>query len=341
MSKTTIKDVAKTSGFSTATVSLALSGKPSRISENTKKKIITVAKDLHYLPSQVAVSLKTKRSKMLGLVMADISNPHVSTVFVGIDTEVRKHGYVLICCTTDRDGMISPERMESLIACGIDGLIFSVPSLNEESYEWKALEKTISQSGVPIVSRDNNTFYRKGIGSTLDVNYEEGGYLATRHLLELGHNKIGCVTGIDGMYVTEYRLNGYFRALREFGIEEDHKLVYHGDYEMDSGSSALPYLLGQGVTAVFAFNDNMAFGIYKSARTFGIRIPDNLSLVGFDNVAFDEVLEVPLTSIHFHANEIGTGFAQEIIRLIENKEEKPKRILFEPCLMIRGSTKKV
>jgi len=339
--KVTIKDVAKASGYSVATVSMALSNKPSRISKTTKQKIIKIAKDLNYLPNQIAVSLATKHSKMLGLIIADITNPHMSTVFMGIDRAVRKKGYVLICCTANNNEVFSAERLKDLIAKGVEGIILSIPAIDENSQEWSELEDSLAKSRLPIMSRDNRTLYEKGIGSTIEVNYEQGGYIATKHLLELGHKKIGCLAGSAKMNVTGYRLKGYRRALCEFDIEYDPKLVYYGDYEMESGKAALPYLLGQGVTGIFSFNDNMAFGLYSRARTFGIHIPQDLSIVGFDDVSFDEVLEIPLTSVYIHADEIGKCIAEEMIRLLEDENAKPQLLNFDTHLMVRGSTVRI
>lgn len=340
MERTTIKDVAKASGCSIATVSLALSDKPSRVSNATRKKIRKIAKELNYSPNQIAVSLKTKKSKMIGIVMADMRNPHVASVFMIIDKELRKNGYSLICCTTSTNDYLDIQRLNDLIACGIEGIIFSNPSIYCLGERWNDVENAIASSGLPIVGRDNPDFCRKGIGSSVSVNYEEGAYLAIKHLLELGHTKIGCITGPMDMTVTQYRLDGYKRALRDHAMDFDAKLIYEGDYEIESGYAALPYLLGQNVTAVFSFNDNMAFGLFRSARSFGIKIPHDLSVVGFDDVSFDEVLEIPLTSVNIHAQEIGTSMAGEIIRLLQNRDTDYKNIIYEPHLMVRGSTRR-
>lgn len=340
MERTTIKEVAKASGCSISTVSLALSDKPSRVSEKTREKVRRIAKELHYSPNQMAVSLKTKRSNMIGIIMADMRNPHVASVFTVIDRELRDSGYSLICCTTNSNNYFDIQRLHGLISCGIDGIIFSNPGIYCMGENWTKIENLISESHLPIVGRDNSDFYKNKIGSAVSVNYEEGAYLATKHLLELGHTKIGCITGPMNMKVTEYRLDGYKRALQEFSIEFDPKLIYEGDYEIESGSAALPYLLGQNVSAVFSFNDNMAFGLFRSARIFRIRIPQDLSVVGFDDVSFDEVLEVPLTSVHIHSDEIGKSIAKEMLRQINTDNHDYQFILYEPHLMVRGSTKR-
>ncbi len=340
MERVTIKDVAKASGYSISTVSLALSEKASRVSDETRNKIRKIASDLHYSPNQMAVGLKTKHSKMVGIIMADMQNPHVASVFMTIDNELRKYGYSLICCTTNDKDVLDVQRLQNLVACGISGIILANPSIYDLGENWEKLKNTILASNLPIVGRDNASLCEEKIGSSVSVDYEEGAYLATRHLLEAGHTRIGCITGPLTMQVTQYRLDGYKRALRDFSIDYDPVLIYEGDYEIESGSNALPYLLGQNVSAIFSFNDNMAFGLFRSARSFGITIPRDLSVVGFDDVSFDEVLEVPLTSIHIHAREIGISIADEMIRLINEDSRDFQSIVYTPHLMVRGSARR-
>lgn len=279
---------------------------------------------------------------MIGIVMADIRNPHMANVFMKIDERLRENGFSLICCTTDSDEELDTRRISDLIACGIDGIIFANPAMYTLGERWKEIEKMTAESNLPIVGRDNDDFYRKRIGSSVSVNYESGAYLAVKHLLELGHTRIGCITGPAGMHVTRARLDGYKRALAECRIDFDPGLLFEGDYEAESGHAALPYLLGQNVSAVFSFNDNMAFGLYKNARSFGIRIPQDLSVIGFDDVSFDELLDVPLTSVNIHADDIGASIADEIMRLISRKggPDEYRSVQFEPCLMVRGSTRR-
>lgn len=338
--KTTIKDVARESGFSIATVSLALSAKPNRIAKKTKEKIIHIANQLNYSPNRVAVSLATRKSRMIGLVIADVRNAHIASMFMAIDIELQKSGYILLCCTITNDPSCMATGVRNLIACGVDGIIFCQPDFVVPSkYDIEVINQ-IERSGLPVVSRDNLNAEMRGVGVRFD--FFLGGYMATKHLIENGHRKIGCVAGPPEYRVTLERLNGYKLALQEAGIEFDQKLVYVGDYELESGSDALPYLLGQKVTAIFAFNDQMAFGIYRSARNYGIKIPQDLSVIGFDDVMFSDVLEVPLTSINVPTVEIGVTVAQEMINLIENGiPQEPKVITFEPNLMIRRSTLKI
>jgi len=336
----TMKDIARETNCSIATVSLALSDKESRISAETRRQIREVAKRMNYFPNKAAVSLVTNRSRTIGAMMADLTNPHISTMFMAMNTELNHHGYVLLCRTTT-DMVINDytvPNLSALVSEGLIGLILCQPySLNENPGKTEEVRSYLAQTGLPVVTRDLPQLNSCGVD--VKVNYYGGGYMATKHLLNYGHTCIGCVIGTEDYEVTQERIRGYRAALEEFGIAYDDELLFRGDYGMNSGSKALPYLLGKQVTAIFSFNDEMAFGIYRSARQYGIRIPQDLSVIGFDNVPFDEVLEVPLTTIHIPTEEIGVCAAREIVDMIEHGIPKELRVVtYEPTLMIRGST---
>ena len=167
--------------------------------------------------------------------------------------------------------------------------------------------------------------------------------MATRHLIECGHKRIGCVAGKQSFHVTMQRLNGYKKALEESGISYDPDLVYFGDYTMESGYEAFSYILGQKVTAIFSMNDEMAFGIYRAARLYGVLIPEDISIIGFDNVPFADVMQVPLTTIGVPVIEMGKKLGEKVVELIDNKEKLKEReeILYTPRLLVRGSTKSI
>lgn len=337
--KATIKDVARASGYSVATVSMALSDKPSRVSEETKRKIREIAKQLDYSPNRIAVSLATKRSKIIGLVIADLHNPHMAMEYMAISSELKKRNYQLVTHVINNGEQYSLDDMKALAGCGIEGIIFSHPDTIEIGEEELKIIEYIKQSGLPVVSRDNKHY--EELGSRVCFDYKMGGYMATNHLIEYGHRRIGCLAGTKNLRVTVERLEGYKQALYDAGIELDEKLIYYGDYSIESGSEALSFLLGQKATAIFAFNDEMAFGVYRRARNYGVKIPDDLSIIGFDDVSFDDVLEVPLDSIHVPTAHLGQLVAEKIVNMIEHKDDGKDDYLFEPSLRVRGSTKRI
>lgn len=339
--KVTIKDIARVSGYSVGTVSMALSDKKSDISLKTKEKIKEIAKSMNYYPNKAAVSLVTQKSRTIGIMTADLTNTHVSTFFTALGSTLQKHSYSLLSHTVNNLNDYSLKTLSKMVANGVDGIILSQPFvLGTDTNELARMREYLFETGLPIVSRDVPELNANGVD--VQFNFFQGAYLATQHLIDCGHSRIGCVTGSNQLRVTKDRIDGYKYALKEAGIDFDEKLLFIGDYNMESGSRALSYLLGQKVTAIFSFNDEMAFGLYRSARQYGVKIPSDLSIVGFDNVPFADVLDVPLTTVHIPTYEIGRRVAEELLNMIDNGTNNQLKIeKYEPTLMIRGSTAKI
>ena len=337
--KVTIKDIAKECGVSVSTVSLAFSDKESRISKSTKAHILQVANRMNYQPNRVAANLASKQSKWIGMIINDLRNTHIASLFMAIDQVIQPKGYSLICHVLSDDKSNEYEIIRNLTASNLAGFIWGKPYTYPENEDSIAVQKFIEQMDLPIATMDDFGFKCPGVNVFFD--YYRAGYMATDHLIENGHTQIGCITGPMHYKVTQERLKGYQDALEEHGIAYNEGLIYKGDYTMKSGSEALSYLLGQRATALFSFNDEMAFGLYQSARQYRINIPNDLSIIGCDNVPFSNVLEVPLSTIHVPIEEMGRVMGQELIKTIEEKDNaKRKTILYQPQLLLRGSTNK-
>lgn len=338
--KATIKDIARECGVSVSSVSMALSDKPNRISEQTRKKVREAAERMHYQPNMAAVSLVNRKSKMVGIVVNDIRNTHISSLFMAIHKELEKKGYSMICHVLNGEDTSSDELIKLIASENVSALIWA-KSLEIDKIEENArLKNDMESLGIPILTMDDYGLTCSGVNVCFD--YELGGYLATKHLLDKGHVRIGCLTGDISYQVTQERLCGYKRALEEYRIDFSEELVYHGNYTMEAGYRSLSYLRGQSVTAIFSFNDEMAFGLYQAARNYGIDIPKDISIIGFDNVPFADVMEVPLSTIQVPIVKMGTFMGKEMISLMEN--EKPagrKEVLYKPDLLLRGSTSSI
>ena len=337
--KTTMKDIAKECNVTPSTVSLTLSGKKNRVSEEKRKLILEAAQRLNYIPNKAAVSLVTSRSRMIGAVVADLRNTHISSMFMSINEYLQENNYRFLChVVNDGNSEDSYNAVKEMLGAGVDGIFFAPPALNGRQHNM--LKSILDQAGIPVVC--NADFGLACSGADVCLNYEQGGYIATKNLIECGHRTIGCVTGPPEFVVTIERLKGYQQALAEAGIEFRQQLVYQGDYSVASGKEALAYLLGQKVTAIFAFNDDMAFGLYQSARLYNVKIPGDVSIMGFDNVPFSDVLEVPLSTINVPMTEMSKIIATELIDRIEDKTDgKRTRYFFEPDLIVRGSVQKL
>lgn len=339
--KATIKDIARKCGVSVSAVSMALSDKPNRISENTRRIVQEAAAELHYQPNRAAVSLVNRRSKMIGIVVNDVRNTHIASLFMAINKEIEEKDYSMLCHVMDNGEMKLDSRLIHLIASeNIAALIWAKSLETDKPEELRALQQNIKSLDIPVITMDEYGFDCRGVDVCFD--YRQGAYLATRHLLECGHRRIGCLSGEKSFRVSQERIAGYTQALTEFGIPMDEGIIYYGDYGMESGYKALPYFMGQRVSAIFSFNDEMAFGIYQAARNYGIRIPEQLSVIGFDDVPFADVMEVPLSTVRVPIAEMGRFIGIKTIELLEEKQKQGReRVIYKPDLLLRASTQNI
>lgn len=333
----TIKDVAKKAGVSTTTVSLVFNNRESRVSKVTREKVMAVAKEMNYYPNHFAASLVTKKSHIIGVV-SDSVNIFSAQVISGIVKQAKVKGYQVVQVSSSQENENDMEYLNIFLNQGIDGVIFPHSSISS----LKNLEsgfQTVIRSGIPAIAMD---VIINGATSCADIcDHVYGGYLATRHLIDYGHRKIGVISGPKDYISSIKRLEGYRKALEEAGIPFDPSLVYMGNYKLESGQEGLPYLLGKGVTSIFAFNDMIALGIYKAIRNYGLSIPKDLSVVGYDDIFISDVLEVPLTTVHIPIEDIGKRAAEELIELIEKKHLAADLEKCKPVLMVRASTRRL
>lgn len=335
--RATIKDVARESGVSVSAVSMALSDKPSRISKETRQKVKEAAERLRYQPNRAALSLVNRESRMIGIVMNDVRNTHIAAEFMAINRELSGKGYSLLShILEDQTRDSSLKLIRQIASENVAVLIWAKPLEADNAEALMSLRKNVEGLGIPVITMDDYGFDCPGVDVCFD--YRQGGFLATEHLLELGHRKIGCLAGDRSFQVTQERIEGYRQALEKFGVPYDEKLVCYGDYTMESGYEAFSYLMGQRVSAIFSSNDEMAFGIYRAARNYGIRIPADISLVGFDNVPFADIMEAPLTTVRVPSVEMGSFIGRTAMELLsEAQEGERKKILYKPDLLRRGS----
>lgn len=335
--RTTIKDIANHTGFSVTTISLVLNGKAHKIPKSTKDTILEAVEKLNYRPNQLAVSLVKKRTKTIGLVISDVSNVFFSNLAKGVEDECRRNGWNLILCNTNDLHERDLEYIKVLADKGVDGILFC---MSLDSNKEKAVEsiKLMEDLKVPFVMIDR--YLEEAYCCTVLVNHRLGGYIATKHLLELGHKRIACVTGPLGLADSVDRLKGYKEALKEYSIEYDKELIYEGNYDRESGSAAVEYLISKEFSAVFAFNDMSAYGVYNGLKQHGLFVPTDISVIGYDDIFFSEILDVPLTTINQPVYEMGVEAVQQLINEIDAEVNSRRCITFQPKIVIRSSTKR-
>ncbi len=336
--RTTIKDVAKLAGVSPTTVSFVINNKPVSLSDETRIKVKNAIKALGYRPNQLAVGLVTNTTNTVGLILPDSTNPFFAVLAHYIEIALRQEGIAVIIGNTEGDPEITRKYLNIFSDRCLDGIILAQLDFDNESETVKCQE-LIQTLDTPIVFVDRITHDQKT--SSIQVDQQEIGYLATKHLLSLGHTRIGCVSGSIGLNVNARRYEGYQRALREHGIEPDERLLFCDSLSIECGCRALPYLLGQNVTAIFTFNDMIAYGIYKESRNYNLTIPTDLSVVGVDDIQFSDILYPPLTTVAQPVEAIAQCAVRHMLQLIDNRHAVVAPVKLCPVLKVRGSTKSI
>lgn len=329
MAKYTIKDIARETGFSITTVSRVLNNKKEGMSDKTREKILEVVEKMKYQPNQLARGLVTKKSNMLGLIVPNIVNPFFPEICRGAEDEAARNGYSLIICNSDDQAEKEENYIRLLKEQQVDGvLLASMSNLSKNSKQF------LKDSQIPYVLVDRGS---EDAGYEVFMDNYKGGYLAGKHLIDLGHRKIACITGPTDVVNSNNRLKGFLYALEESGIPISEDYILNGNYYMeDAYSLAKDFLQRNEVTAIFAGNDVMACGVYQAAYEIGISIPNDLSVIGFDDIAFGKVLSPKLTTIRQDTYRIGKESINLLIKKISN--EPFETLYYEPELIVRDST---
>ncbi|WP_028778028.1 LacI family DNA-binding transcriptional regulator [Shimazuella kribbensis] len=332
----TIKDIAKMAGVSITSVSRVLNNKTEGISESTRQRVLKIIEQHNYRPNAIARSMITKNTKTIGLIIPDIRNPFFSDLARGIEDVASESKYSILLCNTDSTLGKIIDYLWLLKEKNVDGMIFacSDPTLNREVHTF------VKQNNIPVVIVDRGL--EDQMYSGVFIDNEKAAYMATKHLLELSHTRIGCISGPSFIKNSNERLEGYFKAHQEFGVPTDKSLIRVGEYVMEGGYQAAKELLEQtDVTALFAFNDLMAFGVYQAAEELGLKIPDDISVVGFDNLKYNLLLHPKLTTMEQPIYEIGEVATKLLLEQIEEgKSDQIKSVFLDTKLIVRESTKK-
>lgn len=333
--RATIKDIAAKTNLSVTTVSLVLNNKPCKIPDSTKKLVLDTAIAMDYRRNQLAVSLLKKRTRTIGIILSDIRNSFFSSLAKGVEDECRKRGWTVILCNTSDLHERDLECINMLGSKSVDGILYcmSVDSSLQKFEESRAL---LRAWGIPFVVIDRS-FELEGL-TIVKVDHVMGGFLATCHLLELGHRRIACVTGPDHLVDSRERLDGYSKALEKYGVKYDPDIIIAGNYDMQSGMAGVDRLMSKDFSAIFAFNDLMAYGAHKGLRRYDLAVPDDVSIVGYDDVFFAELFETPLTTIHQPVRRLGVTAVRTLISLVEHEPGVAPVTLLKPELVVRKSS---
>ena len=335
MSQVTLKFISEKSGVSTTIVSKILNNKEVRVSKEKRELVLEIAKKYNYIPNMIAASLVTKKSKMIGLLIPDISNTFFSDIAKNIESTLSKEGYNLIFCNTNDSFELQEKYANLLLSRGVDALIFCLAMGTRERSHF--IERFIEHD-IPLIAFDRFTESPKY--SSVTIDNKKGILAGVEYLIKSGHKKIGCIPGPKFSTSSNIRLSGYKEALESHNIKFDEEKVSYGDYRFEGGYEACKKLLETDITSIIVFNDLMAYGAYKAINDAGLRIPEDISVIGFDDLMFSEMLSVPLTTIAQNTKEISDNIARLALEAIENNDEK-KHILITPRLVVRNSVKNI
>lgn len=339
MPRTTIADVARAAGVSKATVSRVLTGQTKLVREETRQRVLKAVDELGYHPSNLARSLKSKRSFTLGIVGYGLDYFGPSCTLSGIEQEAGELGYTVILHLVRKPETNDVEQLlRKMLSFYVDGIVWAVPEIGENR-AW--IRHHLHQPSVPIVFLSMEPQPDQFI---VAVDNYSGGLLATRHLIAQGCQNIGLITGPLDWWEARQRKLGWQEALESVGLPRKDSLIAEGNWTSASGMHGLTQLLTRHpeIDGLFASNDQMALGALKVARQLGRRIPEDLAIVGFDDIPEAAYFYPPLTTVRQDMVDLGRSAVRELGKAIEaNRSSKalpPRTILLQPELIVRESS---
>lgn len=328
----TIVDVAKEAGVSFATVSRVLNDGVN-VKPDKRERVQRAIKRLGYTTNLQARSLRGGRSHLIGLLVRDLGTGYIGEIIRGVDEELARNKYDVMLYTTHRSETQESAYVTALTRGMTDGMLLVLPRYPE------AYLQTLRQKKFPYVLIDHQGIDDRGpaVGAT----NRAGAYDATRYLLALGHRRIGFITGSMELGCSHERLDGYRAALQDHGVTLDPEWIRVGEFQQPDGFEAGNELmeLPNPPTAILASNDVMAFGVMEAARERGKKIPDDISIIGFDDIKQAAHVHPPLTTIRQPLEEMGRRAAQMLLEIIENPERVAEKIELPTELVVRESTR--
>ncbi len=330
----TLRDIAKHSGLSLATVSRVLSDSEYVVSDATRQRVLASAKQLNYMPNELGKSLKTRSTRDVGVILPSITNPYYALFLQGVTDEADKHGYHILLCSSYRNAGREAENITMLLGKRVDGILIS--SINPDP---AAVQRALSvgcrvlavEQPIPIDCPQ------------LGFDYFHGAQMAARHLISLGHRRIGFIGAPIDRPSRRMMLEGYRAALTEAGLplNPDYEILSGveservGIYEIENGAECARAFLGMSEmpTGYVALNDMTAIGAMRVFLSEGLRIPEDVSIVGFDNIPFCELCVPALTTVDQHAYQLGALSLRRLLEIDASAQEP-----LDPTLVVRGST---
>lgn len=333
--KTTIYDIAKKLNITAATVSRALSNNP-KISEATRELVLQTAQKMNYKPNKLALALKSGKSYNVGVIVPRVDNNFFGSVIRGIEEELNPQGYHVIICQTHEIENMENDNIDTLLNAQVDGILISTSNTKTEPFN------RILGKNIPLVFFDR----RKSMNgvSSVTVNDFEGGYKATKHLIDQGCKRIAHFSGDRSIEIYQERFRGYKQALIDSGIEFNEDYVIRTKSNREDGERALKQLLEltSPPDALFSASDFAALGAIQELKLRNIKVPDEFSVVGFANEPFTKFMELSISSVDQSPVEMGKMAAKVFLEQVGNSNNVKieKKVVLVPELIIRKSSLK-
>jgi LacI family transcriptional regulator len=329
--KVTIVEVARQAGVALGTVSRVLNN-DAHVAPETRERVNAVIRDLGYVANRQARGLRNMKTNVIGVLAPDLANSYIGQILHGVDAELAVHELDLMLFTTHRAPVKEAAYVASMVQGMVDGLLLVLPR-NFEDYMG-----TLARQNFPFTLIDH-----QGTGNpcpAVGTTNWQGAYSATEYLLGLGHRRIGFITGSMELGCSQERLDGYRAALCAHGLPDTPELVYEGDFRQTDGYAGASALLDLPVPpgAIFASNDLMAIGAMDAVRSRGLRIPEDVSIVGFDDIPQAAMLRPSLSTVQQPLEEMGRAATRMLLGLIKNPQEAVNRLELPTRLIIRDST---
>ena len=330
-SQITIREVAVQAGVSHQTVSRVINNSK-RVSVLTRKRVEDAIIKLDYRPNVIARSMAKGYTYTLGCITPNLTNYIFSSMIECAQIEARRQGFFILTGSASSADEV-PHLLDEMLDRRVDGLLVLNPRDDERYLHLLPL----IERGMPVVYLKNSP--KEEMVSSVCANDQNGGYLATQYLLELGHTNIATIIGPANEECTQDRLRGYRQALSEANLKQEEALVVQANWSAESGGQAIRQLLASEVpfSAVFAHNDRMAVGTIRALRDSGLRVPQDISVIGYDDIPLASFFDPPLTTIRQPMDEFGRHGAQLLIEAVQNSKYTPKQVRLDTQIIKRNA----
>jgi len=333
--KSSIKDVAERAGVSITTVSRVINNSSHPVNDQTRVKVLQAVQELDYAPNALAKAMVTKDTFIVGVIVGDAMDPYFAAIVRGVEDVAREMGYLVIVANSDREPGLEYQYLKTLNEYNADGVIFAGGGLKDKDY-LKNVKRTLEQlksRGAPVITLGDHLFPSFAVR----VDNQKVSYEATSYLLDLGHRDIGYITGPETLTTSQKRYEGFKWALDENGGKE---YVFDGDYTYQGGIKVAETVsqMSNPPTAILASNDLMAIGCIIGLGKFNISIPQDISVMGIDNIQASQFVSPALSSVSLPLNELGARGMEKLIQFRAGQIEEKKEIILDHELKIRDST---